>query len=63
MSLSSHSAQHSVQADLVVRAALESPSRPGAFFRFDSWFSHQAANASRWAAGEMYNMNLKTLSR
>lgn len=20
-----------------------------AFFRFDSWFSHQAGNASRWA--------------
>ncbi len=43
-------AQQSVQADLVVRAALEPPSRRGAFFRFDGWFSHQAANASRWAA-------------
>ena len=39
-------------ADLVVRAALEPPSRRGAFFRFVSWFSHQAANAGRWALAE-----------
>jgi hypothetical protein len=42
-------AQQGVQADLVVRAALEPLSRRGAFFRFVGWFSHQAANASRWA--------------
>jgi hypothetical protein len=42
-------AQQCVQADLVVRAALEPLSRRGAFFRFVGWFSHQAANASRWA--------------
>ncbi len=42
-------AQQCVQADLVVRAALEPPSRRGAFFRFVSWSSHQAANACRWA--------------
>ena len=40
-------AQQGVQADLVVRAALEPLSRRGAFFRFVGWFSHQAANASR----------------
>jgi hypothetical protein len=33
-------------ADLVVRAALEPPLRRGTFIRFDSGFSHQAANAS-----------------
>ena len=42
-------AQQGVQADLVVRAALEPPSRRGAWFRFVGWFSHQAANANRWA--------------
>jgi len=50
MQLSGHSAaQQCVQADLVVRAALELLSRRGAFFRFAGWFSYQAANASRWA--------------
>ena len=43
-------AQQYVQADLVVCAAQEPPSRRGAFSRFVGWFSHQAANASRWAA-------------
>jgi len=38
-----------VQADLVVRAALEPLTRRGAFFRFVGWSSHQAANACRWA--------------
>ena len=42
-----HTAQQCVQADLVVRAALEPPSRRGAFYRFVGWSSHQAANASR----------------
>jgi hypothetical protein len=40
-------------ADLVVRTALEPPSRRAALFRFVGWFSHQAANASRWAANQM----------
>ena len=44
-----NAAQQCVQADLVVRAAKEPLSRRGAFFRFVGWFSHQAANASRWA--------------
>ena len=48
--MSKIAAQHSVQADLVVRAALEPPSQRGALFRFVGWFPHQAANASRWAA-------------
>ena len=48
-------AQQCVQADLVVRAALEPPSRRGAFFRFVGCFPHQAANASRWAAEFMAN--------
>jgi hypothetical protein len=35
-------------ADLVVgREKWMSPSE--SIFRFDGWFSHQAANASRWA--------------
>ena len=54
-------AQQCVQADLVVRAALEPPSRRGAFFRFVIWFPHQAANASRWAALLGKNMRVKTL--
>ena len=40
-------AQQCVQADLVVRAAKKPPSRRKAFFRFVSWSTHQAANASR----------------
>jgi hypothetical protein len=55
------SAQQCVQADLVVRAALEPPSRRGAFFRFAGWFSHQAANASRWAAIHGGKIILETL--
>ena len=51
--------QQCVQADLVVRAALEPPSRRGAFFRFVGWFSHQAANASRWAATLLCNLRYR----
>ncbi len=54
-------AQQCVQADLVVRAALEPSSRRGAFFRFVSWFSHQAANASRWAPRKILLVRLKVM--
>ena len=46
-------AQQCVQADLVVCAAKKPPSRREAFFRFVGWFSHQAANTSRWADVDM----------
>jgi hypothetical protein len=46
-------AQQCVQADLVVgRAKLRSPSE--SIFRFVGWFSHQAANAPRWAPRRKY---------
>ena len=35
-------------ADLVVGRA-KKPSPSEFVFRFDAWFSHQAANANRWA--------------
>jgi hypothetical protein len=30
-----------------------------AFFRFISWFSHQAANASRWAADDIFEQEIE----
>src|SRR5262245_36480824 len=38
-------------ADLVLGRA-KSSVQANAFFRLVGWFSHQAANASRWARGE-----------